>query len=696
MHQTIETGGRKTAARLASPHFFGELRGSKGTAAVKRAMLSLRFGMALCAAALMLPSSLAAAPRAMTWEDTRAVVGASAPQISPDGTKIVYVRSRVDYAGDRMRTELVLIDVASGISRVLTHDRISVGAPRWTLDGTRVSYLSPPERAKPPQLYVLRMDGGDSERMTNAPNGVDGYAWRPDGKAVVYSTADDLPNKKAIEKHDDAVQITDEHFLTREQTAPRHLWLVDGNGRNPKRLTSGTWSVAIFGASRISWTPDGTKIFYQHAPDAIDAHWVHEVTMVRDVASGEEHPLVTSGMDSDALVSRDGKVVAIDIPRHGSPYLTRDFFLRGFPDGHDIASTVSMDRNIHWGDFAPDGSLMVGTTDGVREVLWKMPPGGPAQKIDLGDVDFAPDATIANTGAIAFVGHHRKRPSEIYLMAPGGAPRRLTDDNAATAALNYGDSVAVDFQTDDGMHADGVLTYPPDYVPGKKYPLVLEIHGGPVSTSHWNFSAFTEMLAAPGRLVFQPNYRGSDNLGDAFLNAIVGHVTSGPGRDNMAGLAAVIKLGIVDESRIGVSGWSGGGLQTSWLVGHSKVFKAAVSGAAVNDWYEQAVLADINEEFAQAFIPGASPFTKDGRAAYNAESPITFSRNISTPLLILSDTGDQRVPITQSYALYHALADRGATVKFIAFPRSGHFPTDPVGREIVNRAWAGWFDQWLK
>src|SRR5471030_6445 len=500
-----ETGVPLRAPVFASPDFFGVSRGRQAAAGVKRPMLSLRFGMALCAAALLLPSSLTAAPRAMTWEDTRAIVGVSAPQISPDGSKVVYVRSRIDYKGDRTRTELVLIDVAGGNSRVLTHDRIAVGTPRWTPDGTRVSYLAPPERAKPAQVYVLRMDGGDSEKITDASNGVDGYAWRPDSKAIAYSTPDDLPNKKAIEKHDDAVQITDEHFLTREKTAPRHLWMVDANGRNAKRLTSGTWSLAVFGGSRIAWTPDGTNVLYQHAPDAIDAHWVHDVTMVRDVAAGTERALVTSGTDDDAFVSRDGKLVAIQMPRHGSPYLGHDYIVRGFADGKDVASTVAIDRNVHWGAFAPDGNLMVGTTDGVREVLWKLPmSGGAPQKVDLGDVDFAPDATIANTGSIAFVGHHRKRPSEIYVVAPGSAPKRLTDENAATAALNMGDSVAVDFQTDDGMHADGVLTYTPDYVPGKKYPLVLEIHGGPISTSNWNFSSFTEMLAAPGHLVFQP------------------------------------------------------------------------------------------------------------------------------------------------------------------------------------------------
>ena len=143
-------------------------------------------------------------------------------------------------------------------------------------------------------------------------------------------------------------------------------------------------------------------------------------------------------------------------------------------------------------------------------------------------------------------------------------------------------------------------------------------------------------------------------------------------------------MGIVDETRIGVSGWSGGGLQTGWLVGHASFWRAAVAGAGVYDWWQQAVLADINEQFAIDFLGGASPWTKDGRAAFAAESPITYADAIHTPLLILSDTGDQRVPIAQSYALYHALHDRGRTVKFVAFPRAGHFPTDPVGRETVD------------
>ncbi len=251
------------------------------------------------------------------------------------------------------------------------------------------------------------------------------------------------------------------------------------------------------------------------------------------------------------------------------------------------------------------------------------------------------------------------------------------------------------------MTADGALTYPAGYVPGRKYPLVLVIHGGPIETSTWDFAGFEEgaplaqIFAAKGYLVLRPNYRGSDNSGDAFTQAIVGDVSSGPGKDNVAGVDAVRKLGIVDESRIFVSGWSGGGLQTSWLIGHAHFWRAAVSAAAVDDWYQQTLLADINEPFGKAFF-GALPYTPEARGKYRAESPITYVDDIHTPTLILSDTRDPRVPVSQSYTFYHALRDRGVTVQFTAFPRYGHVPSDPVGLEQALKAWVGWIERWSK
>jgi dipeptidyl aminopeptidase/acylaminoacyl peptidase len=195
--------------------------------------------------------------------------------------------------------------------------------------------------------------------------------------------------------------------------------------------------------------------------------------------------------------------------------------------------------------------------------------------------------------------------------------------------------------------------------------------------------------------VFEPNYRGSDNMGDAYTQAIIGDVASGPGRDVLEGVAAVEKLGFVDTTRIGVSGWSGGGLQTTWLVGHSHIWKAAVAGAAVTNWVDQYSLADISTDFTAAFF-GGSPWDPKYEAAYKAESPITYARSVMTPTLILSDIGDYRVPVSQSFEFYHALRDNGVEAKFVAMPRGGHFPGDPAGAENVKKVWIGWFEDHLK
>ncbi len=643
----------------------------------------------------------AAAQHVLTFEDLRRVVTVSQPRISPSGSQIVYVRSKVDWKADRNRSELVLVNVDGTGARTLTQGRTGVTNPQWSPDGTRLAFLASPEAGKPAQLYVMPMNGGDSLQITTNKAGVQNYAWRPGGAALAYVSDDDPANQKALDKHLDAVVITDNDYLTTEAAQPAHLWLAGASGGSASRLTSGTWSV-VKGSAPV-WAPDGSKIYYQRQPDPLFAHFVSQTTYAYDVAAKSSADM-GFGVDSDPKISPDGQEIAITLPRHGSLYLQTDLVVRSLSSGKTVFDSLGIDRNVHWFAWS-QGNLVVATTDGVQNVAWWLPRSGTsATKLPLdGSVGFGPDATVAKDGSIAFVGLHRDRPAEIYYSpeALHAGVRQITNENAWIGEFAIARSEAFNWQTDLGTKAVGVLTYPVHYVAGRKYPLVLDIHGGPISTSTWDMTgleglSLVQILAAHDYFVFRPNYRGSDNQGDAFLQAIIGDVTSGPGRDNLAAVAALRGTGMIDENRIGVSGWSGGGLQTSWLIGHANFWRAAVMGAAVTDWYQEAMLSDINESFPQALFNGVSPFSRAGRAAYAAESPITFATNVKTPTLILSDTRDQRVPVSQAYTFYHALRDRGATVKFTAFPRYGHFATDPVGREITLRAWAGWFDRWMK
>lgn len=632
----------------------------------------------------------------LTFEDMRRVVNVYDPQISPDGSHVLYVRSRADWSADRYDSELVVVDVASGSRRVLTSSRTDAASPRWAPGGSEVAFLAPPAEKEPRQLFVLRLDNGDAVQITHGNTGILSFAWRPDGRALAFVSADESVDRAASAN---PVNVTDEDYLTEKQPQPAHLWLVRADGTGSTRLNAGSWSVAP--NSQVQWSPDGKRIYYQRQADAVFAHWVDQTTYAYDVAARRDVPL-NLGSDTQALVNAAGSEIAASVPRHESPYLQNDLIVRSLSGGRVLFSSHAIDRNVHGKAWLPDGSVLLETPDGVRNRFWRVDPNGRARRVDTGELDPAPDFTVAKTGAVAFIGMLPNHPGDIYVLAPGSVtPKRLSDDNAWIDAYAMPHVREISSPTDMGITAHDVLYYPPDYVAGRKYPLVLVIHGGPIETSTRDFNTgifgyADQILAAHGYLVLQPNYRGSDGEGDRYTQGIVGDVAAGPGRDNLAAVRAVERLGIVDASRIGVSGWSAGGLATSWLVGHSNIWRAAVSGAAVNDQLEQATLSDINLPFSRAFFPNVDPFTAAGRAAYRAQSPIAYAQNVRTPTLILSDIRDPRVPVAQSYEFYHALQSHHVPVKFLAFPREGHFPKDPVAKEAVFRNWLGWFERWFK
>lgn len=365
--------------------------------------------------------------------------------------------------------------------------------------------------------------------------------------------------------------------------------------------------------------------------------------------------------------------------------------------GTDVSRTL--DRAIFRAQWFPDGkSLLVGSHEGTRTVLYRLALDGTFQRLETGDVDpawsFWIDTAIAPDGSVAFPGSQVSRPTELWELPSGAsAPRRLSDVNGWVSELAVGKTETVTW-SNDGFEEDGVLTYPPGFAAGKRYPLVLTVHGGPQAASIASFNYFDQLLAAHGYVVFEPNYRGSDNFGNAYERAIYMDAGAGPGRDVMAGVAKVESIGFVDTSRIAVGGWSYGGYMTSWLMAHYHIWKTAISGAAVNNWLDMYDFGDANDQIAFGFK--GSPYVGNNARDYVAQSPITYAAQTRCPVLIISDTGDVRVPIAQSYEMFHALHDNHIPVRFVGIPVGGHFPSDPVRDADVYSLWASWLADHLK
>jgi len=648
-----------------------------------------------------------ASARALTFDDLRKGVSLNDPQISPDGKQIVLLVSRPDFAKDTFKNELVLVDVASGAMRSLTHDRAGLGSPRWSPDGATLSFLASVTDGsdEEEQLFSMQMAGGDAQALTHAPNGVQQFAWSPDGSKIAYVTQDDAPDKAAIAKHHDGFVVGDGNYLGRAADVPSHIWIVNADGTGNRRLTSGSWSVPASEppgppGSPLSWSPDGAQIAITRLPNAVYGDYSQGYVALVDVSSGNVHALTAHGKyEGIPQFSPDGARVAYWYPRDGDVNGENEIYVAPAAGGNGDDATRAIDSNLQRAIWMPDGkTLLVGGHAGTRAAMWLQPVNGTPQRIDTGDVNpnqpYWMDASVGRDGSIAFIGTTAAHPSELYYMASASAaPKRLTANNSFVDGLDLGSVVDIKWQSE-GFDEDGAVTLPPGYDPAKKYPLVLVIHGGPNSASLTSWSSTSQLLAAAGCIVFNPNYRGSDNLGETYWHAIVNDAGAGPGRDVMAGIAAVEAAYPVDQSRIAVSGWSYGGYMTSWMEAHYHVWKAAVAGAAVNNEVDEYALSDNNVSVAFGFN-GQTPWSAAGAAAYAAQSPITYATAIDTPTLIMSDVGDARVPITQSYEMYHALKDRGVTVEFWAYPVSGHYPGDPVRAEDVQKRWVAWLLKYM-
>lgn len=662
-----------------------------------------------CLLLVLAPLAASATGTRINLQDYRALIRITSPQFSPDGKELTFLSVRSDFVHDRYDATLRVIDTTGGSSRTLVQGMRDLNSPRWSPDGQTIAFIAKVGKREA-QIYTVPATGGTPEELSDADNGIQQFAWSPDGKTIAYVTPDDSPlSKKDRRMHHDLFVIHDDDYLISKPPVPSHIWLLSVKDGKAHQLTFGPTSVLETappiggGVSTPSWSADGQWIVYTQQADDDDSDSDRTRIVAVNVATGAEHPITDKlSYEYNPRFAHKGDVIAY-LYIHGPGAVSdMDLFI-GSPTGsaaRDVSADLDRDLlpELAW---LPDGSGLVGMADdkvGVK--LYVQPLNAKGHALDLGELN-ALSFAVSSQGALAVVADNATQAPELYLLHTlNSKPVRLTDFNSRFAKYAYGRSVEVQWHAPDGQRDDGILTYPNNYVSGKKYPLVVWDHGGPEASSSESFDTneigpLRDLFTADGYLVFEPNYRGSDNLGNAHEHAIYRDPGVGPGSDVISGIQMLEKQGIVDESRIAATGHSYGGYMTAWLITHQHFWRCAVVGDGAVDWTEEYELSAAGNLAWTRDSLGGTPWDKDSATLYRTGSPITYADDITTPTLILSGTDDTTVPITESFALYHALASRHVPVEFIGIPGAHHSPQDPVHRELYYGAIEKWVVKYL-
>jgi dipeptidyl aminopeptidase/acylaminoacyl peptidase len=647
------------------------------------------------------------------------------PAIDPAGRRVALVEISADLRHATYVNKLVLIDIASGRIATLVSGR-DVSVPRWSPDGRSLGYLATAANGKS-QLFV-RDAGGVSRQLSEARGDVIDFAWRPDGAALAFAAYDEPANAAALRAHHDYFEAGDNDYTQTALTPPVHLWLATA-GRTPaRRLTSGTWTLAptdrggIF-SSQFAWDADGRHITFVKVENTFEGDNEYSTLQRLDVVSGSIEKLTAhAAFELTPQPGPNGAGIAYWYPRDGDYISENEIHL--LTAGADRNLTYALDRNAAGALWLPDGrGLLVCGDDGAHVRFWLVPLEGAARPLDLGALEPVCDSyssstfdagiagSVSRDGALAFLAGDAHSARELYYLpapAANGRPKRLTSFNAFLASRELGAMSTFEWSGALGR-GTGVITRPPGMRPAlreisrpptqpwRPYPIVLLIHGGPalasVDTFVWEDWPLAQLIAAHGYIVVQPNYRGSDDSGNAFMHAIYRDTVEGPSNDVLAALDAVKALPEADPSRVAVSGWSYGGLLTSWLIARRHDWRAAVSGAAVNDEVQSYDLSVSNVQ--DRYLFGHGPYAPNGIDIYRAQSPISLAADITTPTLIWGTTGDPVVPVTMSYALFRALRERHVPVKFAVFPGASHGPSNPVQTADLTNLWLDWLDRYM-
>jgi dipeptidyl aminopeptidase/acylaminoacyl peptidase len=645
-----------------------------------------RLDFAAIFALLMAFTPAAAGAAEPTIDQMLSLRRVSSPNVSPDGRLVAYAVRDTDMVGNVFVTQLWLADVASGQTRQLTFGPGSNTFPAWSPDGSKLAFLS--ERAEKRQVWMLDMRGGEAEKVTANDQGVTAFAWSPDGASVAFVApeAADSVRKARDKRYGDLERDDDRGYA--------NLWVHALGATKGKRLTKADWAVGDF-----SWSPDGTRIAFDHqAYDALAVDSTKDISVV-DVASSKVTALVTwRGPDGHPVWSPDGSRIAFETAAQSPDFYYANGMIAVVPASGGTPDVLTR-------AFDEDASLVAWTQAGIWFAA-NVTTGAYLHRLDpvtRATARVAPDEGWAGSGwnlsrdgrFMAFVAGDATHYPEVWFARAGEPARALTRLGDQLAGWTLGTSEVVHWTSRDGARIEGVLRKPAGWRAGGRRPLLVVIHGGPTGVSRPSRFAATyvypiEHWLAKGALVLEPNYRGSAGYGAAFRALNVRNLGVGDAWDVVSGIESLARSGLVDSTRVGVMGWSQGGYISAFLATHeSRRFRAISVGAGISDWMTYYVNTDITP-FTRQYLK-ATPW--DDPEIFAKTSPITTVREgASCPVLIQHGGADARVPTPDARELYRALLDVGVEARLTVFPGFGHGLGKPKALRAALEENRDWFD----
>ncbi len=636
--------------------------------------------------------------------DVFALEYAADPQIAPGGSQVVYVRTSMDIMSDRKRSELWIVN-ADGSD----HRRLGAGgSPRWSPDGTRLAYTAGG------QIHLRWMDTGETATLSQLTESPSGIRWSPDGRHIAFNMLVPYPPPSLAAPPRPpagadwaAPPIMEDRFKNRQDGVGyldfgyNHLFVIPAEGGTPVPVTSGDFQHS----SPAAWTPDSRHLVFSsnRNPDWVLDYRNSEL-YIAPVAGGEIRALTgRAGPDQSPAVSPDGRRIAfVGYEDRTRTYQVSRLQVMNLDGSGSRVVTGDLDRSVASPVWAADGSglyfqyddkgnskVAFATLDGDIEVLAE-DLGGTSYGRPYGGGSFS----VADDGSIALNQTRPDMPGEVAVSVEGGSPRRITslnDDLLANRTLGEVEEIWWE-SSFDGRPVQGWIVKPPDFDPGRRYPLILEIHGGPVSNYGDRFSAEMQLLASAGYVVLYPNPRGSTSYGEDFADLLYHNYPGQDYDDLISGVDAVIERGYIDESNLFVTGGSAGGIMTAWIVGKTDRFRAAVAQKPVVNWISKTLTADNWYGYYHGRYEGLPWENPDG---YWEFSPLSLVGNVNTPTLIITGEEDLRTPLSESYQLFHALKMRGIDTAVIRLPGASHDMSRRPSQLMAKVAnIVAWFDKY--